>query len=137
EAPSHRRNKTGAIRKDNPAAGQPRDANRAADFGEAFKALRRAKCGLRRRVEDGPKKKIIRTGARSRSRSFQGVARHADKETFRFVAVPDKSPGFRQRKTTLAEMDAAGAFRKSDVQPVVHENVRGGSVARLVFRGPM
>ncbi|PYT43821.1 MAG: hypothetical protein DMG45_06240 [Acidobacteria bacterium] len=34
-------------------------------------------------------------------------------------------------------MDAAGAFRKSDVQPVVHENVRGGSVARLVFRGPM
>src|SRR5260370_37086638 len=70
----------GGVQRRNPSDGKHGDGDRAADFSEPLKALRRPECHLRRCGKDGAKKKIICAVARGGFCSFLRVTRHADQE---------------------------------------------------------
>src|SRR5437667_7235936 len=70
----------GGVCQRNPADGQHRDRDRAANFGEPLKPLRSAECRFRWRGKDGTKKKIIRAATRRRSRHIQRVTGNANQK---------------------------------------------------------
>ena len=103
------------------ANGQHGNGDGAANFGEPLKPLRRAERRLRRRGENGAKKKIIRATSRGCSRSFQRVAGNANEEIMRSAAGIHKPLCFRQRQTVFAKMHATGFLGKRNVQAIVDE----------------
>jgi len=127
---------SGAIQ-GNPADGQHRDGDSAANFGEAIKPLGRAKRRFRWCGEDWAKKKIVGAAARRRFCSFERMAGNSDEEIFPFAALLDNPLGFRQRQTFFAKMDAARSLRERNIESIVHEDACCRSLAGGRFRGAL
>ena len=98
-----------------PADGEHRDRDCAANFSETLESLRSAECRLRWRGEDRAKKKIVCATARGGSRSFQRVTGNTNQEILALGSSVQKPLGIRQWQTVLAQMHAAGALREGDV----------------------